>query len=203
VLLGSPYHGVVIGKISLTLYKERTGNEKAYSARGWHGGALGVFLVAGVALAMTITGTNGSDNITATNKADNIAASANRDVVNGKGGPDRIFGDGGNDTLDGGEGPDHIESGDGNNVARGNDGDGDWVSVVSITTQTTLSVVGRVLRMCVCSGPGRRRARRVQRCLREGLPDCIDTAGVVSEDFFEDIENRRGGVWQDGRSIYR
>ena len=53
-----------------------------------------VFLFAGVAFAMTITGTNGPNNISATNKADNIAASANRDVVNGKGGPDRIFGDG-------------------------------------------------------------------------------------------------------------
>ena len=41
---------------------------------------LGVFLVAGVALAMTITGTSDPNNITATNKADNIAASANRDT---------------------------------------------------------------------------------------------------------------------------
>src|ERR671920_1580912 len=100
---------------------------------------LGVFLVAGVALAMTITGTSGQNNITATNKADNIAASANRDVVNGKGGPDRIFGDGGNDTLDGGAGRDHIESGDGDNVACGNDGDGDWVSVVDNDTNDFVS----------------------------------------------------------------
>ena len=89
-----------------------------------------VFLVAGVAFAMTITGTNSPDN---------IAASANRDVVNGKGGPDRIFGDGGNDALDGGAGSDHIESGDGNNVARGNDGDGDWVSVVDNDTDDFVS----------------------------------------------------------------
>jgi Ca2+-binding RTX toxin-like protein len=70
-----------------------------------------VFLVAGVAFAMTITGTNRPDNITATNRADNIAASANRDVVNGSGGPDRIFGDGGNDTNDfvsGGNGTDDV-----------------------------------------------------------------------------------------------
>jgi Ca2+-binding RTX toxin-like protein len=98
-----------------------------------------VFLAAGVAFAMVITGTNGSDNISATNNADNIAASANRDVVNGKGGPDRIFGDGGNDTLDGGGGPDHIESGNGNNVARGNEGDGDWVSVVDNDTNDFVS----------------------------------------------------------------
>jgi Ca2+-binding RTX toxin-like protein len=100
---------------------------------------LGVFLVAGVALAMANTGTSGPNNITATNKADNIAASANRDVVNGKGGPDRIFGDGGNATLDGGAGRDHIESGDGDNVARGNYGDGDWVSVVDNDTNDFVS----------------------------------------------------------------
>ena len=98
-----------------------------------------VFLAAGVAFAMTITGTSAPNNITATNKADNIAASANRDLVNGKGGPDRIFGDGGNDTLNGGGGSDHIESGDGNNVARGYDGDGDWVSVVDNDTDDFVS----------------------------------------------------------------
>jgi hypothetical protein len=43
-----------------------------------------VFLAAGVAFAMTITGTSAPNNITATNKADNIAASANRDLVNGR-----------------------------------------------------------------------------------------------------------------------
>src|SRR5215213_6400255 len=73
---------------------------------------LGVFLVAGVALAMANTGTSGPNNITATNKADNIAASANRDVVNGKGGPDRIFGDGGNDALARGEVPQEVRLGD-------------------------------------------------------------------------------------------
>jgi Ca2+-binding RTX toxin-like protein len=62
-----------------------------------------------------------------------------RDVVNGKGGPDRIFGDGDNDTLDGGGGSDPIESGDGNNVARGNEGDGDWVSVVDNDTNDFVS----------------------------------------------------------------
>jgi Ca2+-binding RTX toxin-like protein len=98
-----------------------------------------VFLAAGVAFARVITATNGLDNITATNNADNIAASAHRDVVNGKGGSDRIFGDGGNDTLDGGAGSDHIESGDGNNVARGNEGDGDWVSVVDNDTNDFVS----------------------------------------------------------------
>jgi Ca2+-binding RTX toxin-like protein len=140
---------------------------------------LGVFLVAGVALAMTITGTSDPNNITATNKADNIAASANRDVVNAKGGPDRIFGDGGNDTLDGGAGRDHIEGGDGDNVARGNDGDGDWVSVVDNDTNDFVS--GGDGTEDVYSGPGQRRARRLQRYLREGLPDCIDTAGVTEE----------------------
>jgi Ca2+-binding RTX toxin-like protein len=104
-------------------------------------GTVGLLVVvfAGVAFAMAITGTNGPNYITATNNADNIAASANRDVVNGKGGRDRIFGDGGNDALDGGAGPDHIESGDGNNVARGNDGDGDWVSVVDNDTDDFVS----------------------------------------------------------------
>jgi Ca2+-binding RTX toxin-like protein len=98
-----------------------------------------VLLVAGVAFAMTITGTNRPNYITATNRADNIAASANRDVVNGSGGPDRIFGDGGNDALDGGAGSDHIEGGDGDNVARGSDGDGDWVSVVDNDTNDFVS----------------------------------------------------------------
>jgi Ca2+-binding RTX toxin-like protein len=98
-----------------------------------------VFLVAGIAFAMVITGTNGPNNITATNNADNIAASANRDVVNGRGGPDRIFGDGGNDTLNGGAGSDHIESGDGSNVARGYDGNDDWVSVVDNDTNDFVS----------------------------------------------------------------
>jgi Ca2+-binding RTX toxin-like protein len=98
-----------------------------------------VLLVAGVAFAMAITGTNGPDNIAATNRADNIAASANRDIVIGGGGPDRIFGDGGNDALDGGAGSDHIEGGDGDNVARGNEGNGDWVSVVDNDTNDFVS----------------------------------------------------------------
>jgi Ca2+-binding RTX toxin-like protein len=98
-----------------------------------------VFSAAGVALAMVITGTNGPDNIPGTNKPDTIAASANGDVVNGRGGSDRIFGDGGDDVLNGGPGPDHIESGTGDNVARGNEGDGDWVSVVDDDTNDFVS----------------------------------------------------------------
>ena len=93
-----------------------------------------VFSAAGVALAMVITGTNNPDTIPGTNQADSIAASANGDVVNGRGGPDLIFGDGGDDVLNGGPGTDHVESGTGNNVARGNEGDGGWVSVVDDDT---------------------------------------------------------------------
>jgi len=106
-----------------------------------------VGLVAGVAFAMTITGTNRPDNITATNRADNIAASANRDVVNGSGGPDRIFGDGGNDALDGGAGSDHIEGGDGDNVAAAMMAT-ETGSAWSITTRTTSLVVGTAPMTC-------------------------------------------------------
>jgi Ca2+-binding RTX toxin-like protein len=93
-----------------------------------------VFMAAGVAFAMVITGTNGPDNIPGTNEADSIAASARGDLVNGRGGPDMIFGDGGDDTLNGGPGSDHVQGGTGNNVARGNQGPGDWVSVVDNDT---------------------------------------------------------------------
>ena len=129
-----PIINIVVGRISL--YGIGMKKRLAFVV-----GTVGlwVFLVAGVAFAMTITGTSSPNNITGTNSSDNIAASANRDVVNGKGGPDRIFGDGGNDALDGGAGSDHIESGDGNNVARGNDGDGDWASVVDNGTNDFVS----------------------------------------------------------------
>jgi Ca2+-binding RTX toxin-like protein len=85
----------------------------------------------------------------------------------------------GNDTLDGGAGTDHIESGDGNNVARSNEGDDDWVSVVDNDTDDFVS--GGNDTDDVCSGPGKRRARRLQRYLREGLPDYIDTVVETEE----------------------
>ena len=108
-----------------------------------------VVLAAGVAFALTITGTNAPDNITGTSSADNIAASANDDVVSGLGGPDRIFGDGGDDTLNGDSGADHVESGDGDNVARGNEGAGDWVSVVDNDTNDFASGGDGIDDVCV------------------------------------------------------
>jgi Ca2+-binding RTX toxin-like protein len=98
-----------------------------------------VFIAAGVAFAMVITGTNGPDNITGTNETDTIAASADSDLVNGRFGADVIFGDRGDDTLNGGPGRDHVESGTGSDVARGNEGDGDWISVVDNDTNDFVS----------------------------------------------------------------
>jgi Ca2+-binding RTX toxin-like protein len=108
-----------------------------------------VFVAAGVAFAMVITGTNGPDNITGTNETDTIAASADSDLVNGRFGADVIFGDRGDDTLNGGPGRDHVESGTGSDVARGNEGDGDWVSVVDNDTNDFVSGGDGIEDVCV------------------------------------------------------
>ena len=83
--------------------------------------AMMVVLVAGVALAKSIScpnrdnglcvGTNGDDTLTGTNKADTIKARGGVDTVNARGGKDRVFGGDRGDYLDGGTGNDTLNGG--------------------------------------------------------------------------------------------
>ena len=75
----------------------------------------------GVALAASMTGTNGDDTIKGTPKTDRQAGGGGNDKIFGQGGGDFLFGDQGangmNDTMYGGDGDDFI------NAADGTDGD--------------------------------------------------------------------------------
>ena len=72
--------------------------------------ALVLALTAGVAVAKTIKGTNGSDTLRGTNAADTIT---------GRGGADEIYGRGGADTLKGNDAADRVYGMDGNDTLIG------------------------------------------------------------------------------------
>jgi hypothetical protein len=67
-----------------------------------------MLLASGVALAATITGTDGNDVLAGTRYADSIGAGAGDDRVNGRAGNDKIWGGDGEDKLYGGKGRDRI-----------------------------------------------------------------------------------------------
>jgi Ca2+-binding RTX toxin-like protein len=69
---------------------------------------------AGVALAVSKTGTNQADNLTGSVNPDKLSGGGGNDTIDGKQGNDFLFGDHGNrDTLIGGADPDFINSADG------------------------------------------------------------------------------------------
>jgi Ca2+-binding RTX toxin-like protein len=76
----------------------------------------------GVALAATITGTEGPDTIQGTPDADTISALGGDDTVNGRAGNDVIRGGDGNDTLAGDDGIDRIFGGNDNDQISGGPG---------------------------------------------------------------------------------
>jgi Ca2+-binding RTX toxin-like protein len=99
--------------------------------------AVMVVVSAGLALAAAITGTRGPDTLSGTQNADKIAGSAKGDIISGKAGNDQLFGDSGNDNVNGGAGADNVQSGTGIDSANGQDGAGDFVSVVDNDTNDT------------------------------------------------------------------
>jgi len=78
--------------------------------------ALLLALVAGVAYAGTIEGTNQDDILIGTAIQDTILGKAGDDTISGLGHTDTLLGQFGNDTINGGPGHD---------ILRGNDGDDD------------------------------------------------------------------------------
>ncbi len=77
--------------------------------------AMGVMLVifAGVAVAVSQTGTNRADTPSLSSNADKYAGGGGNDTIDGKQGNDILFGDHGNsDTIIGGADPDFINSAD-------------------------------------------------------------------------------------------
>ena len=69
-----------------------------------------MLLTSGVALAKTISGTDGDDFLRGTKKADSIDAMDGDDVVRGRGGNDEIWGGNDEDTLYGNKGRDYIHT---------------------------------------------------------------------------------------------
>ncbi len=79
-------------------------------------------VVASLAMAARVHGTDGNDTLNGTNRADVIAALAGDDTVNALGGRDLIYGGPGNDTIDAGNGVDVALGGEGNDTILGGNG---------------------------------------------------------------------------------
>lgn len=94
-------------------------------------------LAAGVAVAATLTGTQGNDTINGTSSADTIKGFAGNDTLSGRLGNDVVlgglgsdimFGDKGGDTMRGNVGGDTLQGGSGNDTLEaGNDAATDYV----------------------------------------------------------------------------
>src|SRR5215210_9340690 len=93
--------------------------------------AVTLVVVAGVALAASMTGTNQANTLTGTVNPDKIAGGGGNDTIDGKQGNDFLFGDHGNsDTLIGGADDDFINSADGIRGDQVNAGSGNDICVV-------------------------------------------------------------------------
>ncbi len=84
-------------------------------------GAAGL-VVASLAVAARVQGTDGNDTLNGTGGADVIAALAGDDTVNALGGRDLVYGGPGNDTIDAGNGIDVVLGGEGNDTILGGNG---------------------------------------------------------------------------------
>jgi Ca2+-binding RTX toxin-like protein len=98
--------------------------------------ALGVALVAGVAVAANITGTGAANTLTGTENADKISGGGGSDFIKGLAGPDKLWADfGAEDTLVGGTGDDllvTLDQSGGDSVLAGEHPDDDDVCVVDL-----------------------------------------------------------------------
>ncbi len=75
--------------------------------------AVTLVVVAGVALAVSKTGTNGADTLKGEDTAnDRLAGGGGDDILKGRDGNDRLFGDHGQDQLFGGPGDDFLNAAD-------------------------------------------------------------------------------------------
>jgi Ca2+-binding RTX toxin-like protein len=82
------------------------------------GTILATVLIAGVAVVLASSGTNGPDQLTGTPGADSINGGAGADIIKGLGG---------NDVLTGGTGFDLIYGGPGNDRIQARDGEVDYI----------------------------------------------------------------------------
>ena len=120
--------------------------------------AVTLVVVAGVALAASMTGTNQANTLTGTANPDKIAGGGGNDTIDGKQGNDVLFGDHGNsDTIIGGADDDFINSADsvgGDDVtAGGNTAAGDVCVVdegddINGTTAPATHVPGTPIGTC-------------------------------------------------------
>jgi len=76
----------------------------------------------GIALAVTLPGTNGDDDLRGTNSPDTIDGKGGDDLIYGYGGSDKLYGGRGNDRIKGGTGNDYIYGWYGGNTLYGGEG---------------------------------------------------------------------------------
>jgi hypothetical protein len=92
--------------------------------------AVSVMLASGIALAESLTGTNGDDRLMGTDGRDHISGGGGHDLIIGRGGRDALYGDSGRDVLRGGRADDDMQGGLRADRLFAGGGNDDFVNVI-------------------------------------------------------------------------